>query len=235
MRGTIALALLAVVACGETPSTAVSVLFGAQSTVRARAANLRVRVWADDGEFARDEVYPVITERNVRIDLRPRGGDATRRWRFEAELLDAEGAAIAVARRSGAYVEGVRRELPVCFTRPCLDATCDPSGCLTGGPCTTCDPASELGQCVSAAVPPVNLRLPGEVTPDNLCPTEPDCVVREAVETDCTNGEDDDCDALFNCEDDDCAGRPCGPGAIGTCAEDGSGTCVCNGESPETD
>ncbi|MGM0558777.1 MAG: MopE-related protein [Myxococcota bacterium] len=50
------------------------------------------------------------------------------------------------------------------------------------------------------------------------------CVAGQCAEANCGNGDDDDNDGLYDCEDPDCNGRPCGDGCCrgnGQCQEQG--------------
>ncbi len=54
----------------------------------------------------------------------------------------------------------------------------------------------------------------------------------EATETTCDDGFDNDCDYLVDCQDPNCASRPCGPG--GATCNGATLRCVCPGGSVET-
>jgi hypothetical protein len=85
---------------------------------------IRLLVWNDEDAMSEWELEPGATRTLV-----PRGGDASRRYRFEARLLDGGGATVDVQRGEDGYVAGqeIRREVR-------FEVVCDDAGTGDAGP-----------------------------------------------------------------------------------------------------
>lgn len=109
----------------------------------------------------------------------------------------------------------------------CSDGVCIASECFLRADDSRCD-ASELCEPQLGCVP-----RPGGDDAGVSC---------AAVESSCSDGEDDDCDGAIDCADSDCLGTPCDDGSVCTEADvcRGDGTCggtpiQCNDGNPCTD
>lgn len=127
----------------------------------------------------------------------------------------------------------------------CVDVTSDPDHCggcdmacpedraCRGGACVCPEGYSECdGACIDTADDPLHCGLCGRsCEADETCDQGSCVCAGESSETECNNGQDEDCDGLVDCADPDCAGesRPC-EGRCGTgrevCGASGSwGAC----------
>ncbi len=227
------------VACGGSETeTLTTVILEPDARIREQMARLSLKVWNTEGvleTFGSSD--PAVIRRATRLDLTPEPGTdpATRRWLVEAEYFGDDDTLLGVARATGGYVAGARREVRLCTTLSCFGVACDGTGCSSSssdagspdgdsadagppGACTSCDEG------VCARIEDEVLHLPGGAP---TCPM--DCFASEpGAERTCDNAVDDDCDGLFNCEDDDCDGRTCGAGLV--CRRDAvtDGECVCD-------
>jgi hypothetical protein len=168
-----------------------------------------VRVRSDDGAVRLDETRAAVDVTwPLRVPVVPEGGDAGRGWIVEAELLDASGALVSAARAHGGYVSGEVHEALLCLTPGCAALAC--TACADArSDCTTC----ARGACVDARA----VLLARGASP--RCPGG--CLTAESA---CSDGMDEDCDALVDCEDPDCG---CGlDGAAADAQSDDAGTCT---------
>ena len=100
----------------------------------------------------------------------------------------------------------------------CADPDCE------GAPCDDGDPLNDPDSCRSGAC-----RGDGNCVPD---------AGQEGAETSCSDGNDNDCDDLFDCDDPDCEGqtKPCGTCGLGTSTCQAGGTWSdCLGQGCEQD
>ena len=144
--------LLLALGCGDDPvcdAPRVDVFIDSDESLRARASELRVTVQGG-GVLVHDESYPIAgLDFPVRIELRPRFGDASRTYRLDAALVGSGGGIVAELRADSGYVAGACAELRLRF-----DAACE--GEIT---CAT-DESCVEGTCESACTEP---SQPGEV------------------------------------------------------------------------
>ncbi len=223
--------------CTRPPATELIVFVDAQRTEETPdIAALRLRVWAlgETGPVY-DESFVVSESRDgggnldaslptiglpFRVPLVPRGGDASRRVLLEVTLFDRGGAVISEGRLVAGYVAQESREVTLCLEAACAGVECGaPEVCVTGleSACTSC----REGRCIELAdesMPFDPLRDPAA----RRCPPVSPCA---RIETSCSDGEDNDCDELFDCDDrEDCLGQVCD--RFGTiCADESGGAC----------
>lgn len=255
LRVATALAALAASAlaagCGdEAPPSQVLVRIHADRALRDEARVLQVIVQDQDGTVVLDDTKrldgdPPELRLPTFVPLVPKNGDASRRWFLEARLMSATGATLGVQRVRGGYVSGEVREVDVCFESACNCVACSCSGgdCASAASadCTTC--RSEDGAGNGCVVADAVLLEPGARP---ICP----CRMRgiEADAASCRDGDDNDCDGLVDCADEDClraitsesmcsdgADDDC-DGAIDACDSDCAAAEVCgNGADDDCD
>ncbi|MEM6958088.1 MAG: DUF2341 domain-containing protein, partial [Myxococcota bacterium] len=145
MRVVLAAALTLGFACGgsDVPSTSVFVVIGADVEVLANATTLRISSFPADGP-PEEIAYPLGADGvslPVTQPLAPVGGDASRRFRVQADLLRADGSVVATQRVEGAFEESRRR-----FVRVRFDAACEASECGAEARCVAgaCRPVCVL-------------------------------------------------------------------------------------------
>lgn len=105
---------------------------------------------------------------------------------------------------------------------------CDPDEVCRGGGCTCGDDFTECaGTCINPDADDDNCGVCGRACEaDQMCNRGVCTCATGSRESDCTNGDDDDCDGLIDCEDDDCEGttRVCSV-MCGELESDGIETC----------
>jgi hypothetical protein len=194
-------------------------------------AELRVRVWDQDGTLVYDETRPDGGDFGsvlpARIPLEPKDGDAGRRFRVEAELRDADGVPIRVQRAEAGYVAGERREIWLC-----IDSRCDASSCADSERC-------DEGSCgpIAAETEPA-----GASSEASACgfgaPTDAAMDAVADASSDADAGPPCECP----CASDTCVDGVCSPvsevidvsaGDSHVCAIDGEGRLFCWGENSD--
>ncbi len=145
-----AFGFLLLAGCGDdpTPRTEVIAVIDAEPNVRAMTKSLRVVVTAGSGgsEFpdtVLDQVIGSSTEPvtfPVRVALVPRGGDASRTYRVEAQALDGS-TPLAVTRAISGYVAKRTLSLAMVLENTCLGVACtDVTRTCASGSCQTITP-----------------------------------------------------------------------------------------------
>ncbi|MEM9070654.1 MAG: hypothetical protein AAGE52_19260 [Myxococcota bacterium] len=128
--------------CADQP-TQTLVRFEADPALEARAEVLRVRLFREDGEAFYDERAVLNGDLAARrVPVLPLNGDATRRFRVVAELLEEE-RSIALVRAETGFVAGELREIALRFDEACEGVVCgDRESCRAGSCGGACvDPA----------------------------------------------------------------------------------------------
>jgi len=188
--------LLFLASCKD--ATQVLVRFEAQPATAARADRLRVVIHGQDQSVRLDQTGRLkgataqLTLPTV-VPISPLGGDVSRIFHIEGELLDAEDVVFSEVRLTTGFVEKLKRELTLVFYDNCIDRF----ECSWEQTC-------QDGQCVDAYVP-----RPGEdagVPDTGMCPDSP-CRL-QAPQCGCADG--------LSCQDSgDPRCLPAGPGAPG--------------------
>ena len=124
-------ALLVLAACSDPsePATSVDVLIDAGECTQAVADRVVVRVFDHEGALVEtfDRSVADGLEFPTGVRLSPRGGDASRTWRVEAEVVSVDGVALSEMSARGGYSEGVRREYDLPFDDSCIGISCGPN------------------------------------------------------------------------------------------------------------
>jgi alpha-tubulin suppressor-like RCC1 family protein len=145
------LSVLLAGACETTPATQVLVRIDADSTMRGRAAALRVRVFSVgetepryDGTKTVGGPAPELTF-PATVPVVPAGGDPSRAFRIVAELLDSAGAPFATEESTESFIADTLREITLTFrdapTDGGVDGDAGPTDAATDAPpdAPTCD------------------------------------------------------------------------------------------------
>jgi alpha-tubulin suppressor-like RCC1 family protein len=145
---------VAATGCRTVPATQVIVVVHADEATAAAGSALRVEVAREDGTIVLSRIDPLVTGAAgllARVPLVPTGGDASRRFRIGAALLDASGATVIEVGAALGYVEHERRELHLWLDGECI-------GRPPCGAGRTCERGICVGECFAAGEPDVDLR-----------------------------------------------------------------------------
>ncbi len=131
--------------------------------------------------------------------------------------------------------------LATCDRGQCVSPDCgpqNPAACATAQCAFDADCRAKVdcvaGRCVSGTCLflPDDAKCAGATCDPKIgCATFPICTPTATREQSCSDGNDDDCDGLVDCQDTDCAAQPCGDACTA------GGTCVgaaCTGGSPKS-
>ena len=147
------------------------------SELSRRAASLRVRVLDEEGGEVSDETRAVAgttpeLDFPATVSLRPRGDDASRRFRVEAWLLDDAGAELARQVADGGFVDHELREIWLVFDDDCAGIPCGPGRTCIDGAChRACFEGRAPGQ-TAASTPvacPCDCACDGDVCEEGFC------------------------------------------------------------------
>lgn len=129
-----ALALVVLLGCSDTP-TQTLVRFEADPELEERADAIRVQLFREDGEPFYEQTPMLDFELARRkVPVEPLDGDASRRFRVVAELLEG-GAPFATVRAETGFVRGEVREVWLRFDAACLPITCGTRESCRAGAC----------------------------------------------------------------------------------------------------
>lgn len=176
------------VACAPRPRTQVTVIVDAEASVAFDAVRLRTRIEGGTAELLERNIEVTGTADDpvrfpVRASLIPLGGDATRRFRFEATAYDAAEQELGTVRALSSFSRGrtgtIRLVLEDCCrsVRCAVDETCRSCACV---PAMTMPISEDAGTPIDAAVTrvdasfaPIDAAMPrdagndvGVITPD---------------------------------------------------------------------
>ena len=171
-------ALLGLLILGCADPTRVDVLFTADPALEAAAARIEVRVFSTEGDTVLEvdtvlEGDEPLSSLPVAVRLRPRAGDAARRFTVIGRLLDADGAPVARVAVNGGYVAGAAFQIVLRFTEGC-DAGLACTGATTcrGGVCADACITSTGDRCVDAPDGGADDGGPRDAGPDDADPPD---------------------------------------------------------------